>query len=1338
MTEAKRIPRLSAEIKRLGLTVLLLSATLGVLSSGPALWAQESDGYQVHVLRHAQADQVGQALAPLVPPGTEIKTDQRGNRVLVRGTVQARQIAQRAIQSLDAAPATVEASAGASGPQPVLKAYSAARGKAAALAAGLQEEYGRTAGVRIVTDERTSQVLVLAPPEIQAQIAGRLGAASGSEGPAASQSPRSAGMPVTEALAPAAYTQQVQLRHTTAASLESTLASVLGDRLVAVGVQGSGAAVYRLRLSDGGEVKLAVDRGTNLVSYTAPGPMATSFAQLLQALDTPTPAADQAMRLVPLRSTRAADARRTVDAIRVTNASRESASSADGAAASKAMPLAAKLFQPAKRPEDQVAAAAGEAPAKPVPGPAVAPRAPAAGDAARGEEGGGLIGPVQIEWLEGLDVVVIRGNARDVRQVTEIIQQIEELSVKTEPAIDVIQLLHAESSAVSTLLAQLYSQVFQPRQGAVSITPLIKPNALLVVGRKENVQRVQSLVKLLDVAVPPDSQFQVFRLKHASPANVQSMIDEFYADRGGGLAPVVRVTSDARSNSLVVHASPRDLAEVAAMITRIDVENSEAVNELRVFKLTNTVASDLAQTLSDAIQSQALGQGQTTARAGVTGAARTAATTAMTGAAANAANQRSSMLQFVTVDAEGQRRLSSGILTDVRITYDVRANTVLVAAPAKSMPLIEALVKQLDQPPAVRAEVKVFTVVNSDASALVTMLNEFFGLSTSGTTGGGYGGGGVGGYGGTQGPNYQTAAREGESSLVPLRFAADPRTNSIVASGTSSDLLVVQAMLLRLDAGDVRSRVSTVYRLRNAPANDVATAINNFLRTELQVTNVQTTGGSILSPFEQIERQVVVVAEPVSNSLIVAATPRYFEDIKKVVEDLDRRPPMVLIQCLIAEVDLTDEDEFGVELGLQDKLLFNRGITTGDPGFLFNTSTLGNDNSATALAGANRVGTQGLTNLGMGRVGARGFGGLVLQASSESVSVLIRALRSRQRVDILARPQVQTLDNQTAYIQVGQSVPQISGVSLTTYGQTNNVQYTNTGIIMGVTPRISPDGIVVMEIDASQSSVGAEADGIPISVSASGQIIRAPRINQTLAQTTVSATDGQTVVLGGLINRQSTKVHHEVPYLADVPVIGHMFRYDTKSTTKTELLIIMTPHVVRTEEDAEAVKRIEAARMHWCLADVIDMMGEESGLRTRKDDWPDTQTEVIYPDGDPRTQRGQALPAPMPRPVPAAPDAVPSPQPAPTPLPPSTPPSAKGASSPRSTPQSGTAGISTALSPQASAELRARWTAGSMQAGQLAAPAVEPTAYTAPGFGQAYPPAPNAPAYYEEPRPQPQ
>jgi type II secretory pathway component GspD/PulD (secretin) len=316
--------------------------------------------------------------------------------------------------------------------------------------------------------------------------------------------------------------------------------------------------------------------------------------------------------------------------------------------------------------------------------------------------------------LEGLDVLVVRGNPRDVEQVMQIIGDIERLSIETEPAIEVCQLQYVDSESLGYLVSQLYASAFSARQGDVFVTPLVKPNALLLVGRAENVKTALDLVKRLDQPVVPDTQFRVFLLKHASAYTVQSMVTEFFTGRGG-LGTKARVTADFRSNALVVQASPRDMAEVADLIERLDTKTSDSVNELRKYHLENSLAQDVANTLQYAVAS--MGQPSMTGGMGGVGAGMTGG-----GAAGRMMMSRSAMLRFMTVDARGQKVLSSGILTDVKVTPDVRSNSVLVSAPADCMDLIEALIHELDQRPAAGAQIKVFTIVNADANNLMATL----------------------------------------------------------------------------------------------------------------------------------------------------------------------------------------------------------------------------------------------------------------------------------------------------------------------------------------------------------------------------------------------------------------------------------------------------------------------------------------------------------------------------------------------------------------------------------------------------------------------------------------
>ncbi|MEZ6106210.1 MAG: secretin N-terminal domain-containing protein [Pirellulaceae bacterium] len=602
-----------------------------------------------------------------------------------------------------------------------------------------------------------------------------------------------------------------------------------------------------------------------------------------------------------------------------------------------------------------------------------------------------------------------------------------------------------------------------------------------MIGWGDAVATLTELVHRLDVPTNPTVQFEVFPLRHASADEVAQTLEDFFSDRGG-LGPNPKITVDQRTNSVVVHAAGRDLNEVRTLIARLDVPQGERLRRVRVFQIENSLADDVAATLQDALD---------------------AASPANGGAA----------LELLTIDGAQRELLRSGVLEDVQITSDARNNQLIVTGPAASFDLIEALIRQLDAPGMV-VKIKIFPVVNGDAGAMVETLRALIPSQT-----------------GTQvGPRL--SSEPGETGLSPLRFTVDSRSNSVIATGSDGDLRIVEALILRLDEGDAMQRRTAVYQLKNAPAVDVALSINEFLRSRRQV---ESAAPGQANPFQQLEKEVVVVPEPVANKLILSATPRYFEEIEQLIERLDEQPPQVMIQVLIAEVTLGEADEFGVELGIQDSVLFDRsllgdlvttdatsqistpaGVTTTNqqtiqaasnvPGFDFNnTSPLGNSGSQAALAAANMIGGQGISNFSVGRANDElGFGGLVLSASSQNVSVLLRSLQETRRMEVLSRPQVRTLDNQPAFIQIGQRVPRIANSTTNQNGQTNSVLLENVGLILAVTPRIGPDGTVVMEIDAEKSSLGPELEGIPVSVSVDGTIIRAPRIDTTTAQATVS------------------------------------------------------------------------------------------------------------------------------------------------------------------------------------------------------------------------------------------
>lgn len=776
---------------------------------------------------------------------------------------------------------------------------------------------------------------------------------------------------------------------------------------------------------------------------------------------------------------------------------------------------------------------------------------------------------VQIEMLPEIDAIILRGRDQQITDLADIIKRLDEASRLTRPEIEIVPLQHASSVAIAKLITTTQEKLVGSSQGRVSVTSLGKPNSLLLIGWGEAMVSAKELILKLDQPVAPDAQFEVIQLKHASATELQTQLKAFFLNRDG-LAPVIQSMVDNRTNAIVVHAPPRDLQEIRSLVAQLDVPRGTLMHQAKVFQMRHSLAADIAKSLQQALATTTTGPGAS----------------------------------VQLLDKDGRTIATSGTLGNTQITVNERNNSLLVACPPETLPLIEQLIEQLDTPGMV-AKIKIFPVRNGDATALVETLRALLPAQSAGST-----------------PGPQLSSAPEETALLPLRFTVDTRGNNIIVVGSEGDLKIVEALILRLDESDKMQRKSTVYQLKNSPAVDVALAINEFLRSKRQV-EIAAPGAN--NPFEQIEKEVVVVPEPVQNKLILSATPRYYDEISRLIEQLDQQPPQVMIQVMIAEITLGNSDEFGVEVGLQDSILFDRSVlsTTGtnNPGFNFNTTTpLGNNGSDRALANGDRVAGQGISNFSVGRSNTDlGFGGLVLSASSENVSFLLRALQDSRRLEVLSRPQVLTLDNQPAFIQVGQRVPRITNSSITQFGQQNSLIDANVGLIIGVTPRINPEGIVVMDIDAEKSKVGAESEGIPVSISNNGNIIRSPRIDTITAQATVSAADGETIILGGLISKSTNMVHRQVPFLGNIPIVKYLFSYDLNQTSRTELLIILTPHVVRSQGDMERLKQAEFARMSWCEADIFEIHGDVySPNDIHFDAAQQEDVEVVYPDVDPR------------------------------------------------------------------------------------------------------------------------
>ena len=848
--------------------------------------------------------------------------------------------------------------------------------------------------------------------------------------------------------------------------------------------------------------------------------------------------------------------------------------------------------------------------------PVPAPPNQQAADSFNTEPTGGieqLQNEVQIVVDPDTGQVTLIGDPADTAIISKAFKDISDQSAK--PSVERIPLKNVASEQIAESVQEIYDASFAATQGAAIIKPLRSPNGLYVFGTPQAIASIRAIVEKVDGDVPPvlekDGPFMTFRLKHISAADAKRRLDVYFGqtNAGGGgeegdrIPPdPVTTVADFRSNVLIVRGAKQYIEQAANLIRSIDVDDGAATDVVRIFNLKNTVAEEMAIVLQDAINGQLpnAGQGFNPDQTAQQQTAQQAQGDEFSSAL------RSAGAKLKTVSPDG-RTVTGGIMFDVRVTADRNSNSLVIRGPESSMDLIGELISQLDRLPNAETLIKVFAVENGDAQSLLDTLQSLFPTDQAQQQGAG------GNTGNTSSAPLQSASATAGASLVNLRFSIDERTNSIIVTGPAGDLQVVEDLINRLDEAQIDRRQTVVHRLSNSPVLDVQEALNTWIeaRQDRNGDDPRTSPGVNFA-----DRDVDVIPEVVSNTLIISATPEYLPEIMAVVRRLDRRPPMVKVKVLIAEVDLNALEEFGVEVGIQDSLLFDRGTSlvgnaiTGGIGLPFNNPSLVANTNATfreTLAG------QALANFGTGRVNSNGQSGLVLSAGNESVNILIRALQTRNCVRVLSKPHIVTLENLQGRIAVGQQVPRITGSSQNTLGGgvTNTVEDVDVGVILEMTPRVSPDGMIVMFVNATKSALATGSPGVAVAVDATGNPVLQQPINSTSAQTTVMARSGQTVVFSGLI--QETKSHSEtgVPVLSDLPLLGPLFKFESDTSQRSELMIIMTPYLVDGDEELEIQNQDEMDRMHWCLCDVAEVYGKTDYNGYRPEEGA---VETIYPD----------------------------------------------------------------------------------------------------------------------------
>jgi len=443
----------------------------------------------------------------------------------------------------------------------------------------------------------------------------------------------------------------------------------------------------------------------------------------------------------------------------------------------------------------------------------------------------------------------------------------------------------------------------------------------------------------------------------------------------------------------------------------------------------------------------------------------------------------------------------------------------------------------------------------------------------------------------------------GDAAAGGARVAADARSNTIIVRGSPSAVADARRMVASLDAPGGATPMTRVFRLNYADAESVTEVLRGILGQESTTTNpvARSLSGSRNNPRSptgvlggliasggtssaetaaaaasaaataqsaQLGQQseatpqgfstpeITVQPSPDINAVVVRGTPSTIAAIEAIITDLDVRRPQVLIEAAIAEITGEEAEALAVQLGTSGAAL-NRVEGAGT-----SFSTAGPSLGAIL----NALGVPAGTLLGS----SQGFIGNV--SIGNDFSILVQALGTSTKSNLLSTPQITTLDNKVGEFVVAQEVPFVTGSILTDSSDVRpytSIERKDVGITLKVLPRINAGDTIRLEVVQEASSIAATQ------LSQATDLIT----NRRAINTTVLADNGQTIVLGGLTSDDYGQVKSQVPILGDIPILGELFKARRETRQKRTLFIFLKPTILRNGEDAAAIAKAKYARL---------------------------------------------------------------------------------------------------------------------------------------------------------------
>jgi general secretion pathway protein D len=471
-------------------------------------------------------------------------------------------------------------------------------------------------------------------------------------------------------------------------------------------------------------------------------------------------------------------------------------------------------------------------------------------------------------------------------------------------------------------------------------------------------------------------------------------------------------------------------------------------------------------------------------------------------------------------------------------------NTLIITDHAGNIKRLLKIIRGVDRPDS--DELEIIPLKHASASELVRILNSL----------------------------NPGAAAKGASRKI--RLAADDRTNSILVTGDRASRLKIRVTIGYLDTPleDGGGNTHVIY-LKYAKAENLAKILTGLKEKGAKRAGAKSKAVAVkASVGSAISQDAIIQADEETNALIITADTNTVKNLKAVIRQLDIRRAQVLIEAIIAEITLTKSKDLGVGLAIDG---------TGSSGNSV-PAAISNFAGIDAILGAILGGTP-LTSVPSGL----SFGIGTTSSSGARYGLLLRALQNDTNTNILSTPTIVTLDNEEAELIVGQNIPFVTG-SFTGTGSTNpqnpfqTIERQDVGLTLKVTPQINEGDTVQLVIEQETSSVipGTEEIGIAT--------------RKRSIKTTVLVDDGGILVLGGLIQEEVTDSESKIPLLGDIPLIGFLFRNQSTTKTKANLMVFLRPSILRDHKDAAFVTNEKYSYLRGIESESYDKENQSYGL----------------------------------------------------------------------------------------------------------------------------------------------